>query len=311
MNVQRCIVLGDIFNSRKSQELSVLIAFKDILDMFYINGIELIAIDGNHDKVSGVSNESYLDPFTNFEFFDLRKEHTHTRTISDIEFHFVPFYEEQLFLQKFKEIKIQKDKKNVLCIHQGINGAVNNDRTLVQSDIKKSLFKGFDKVFSGHYHDRNGIYIGSICQNNYGEDDQKGFTILYDDLTTDFRQSKFKEFIKVNINLNENSQQQIDDIIYQFDANDLNVRFEFTGDQDKIDSIDTDKYKSLGFDVKKKNKDIENSLDIANNDEVVEFNDSQIIEEFNKFCQANNIVNNEIGLNYLKDKLNVDTRKYK
>src|SRR5690606_13354795 len=58
------ICLGDVFDSRKSQELSVLSAFNDILDIILRENKKMIVVPGNHDKVNYSSIQSFLDPFT-------------------------------------------------------------------------------------------------------------------------------------------------------------------------------------------------------------------------------------------------------
>ena len=66
-------------------------------------------------------------------------------------------------------------------------------------------FENHFKVFSGHYHDQQKIgnfyHIPSIQQNNYGEDSDKGFTVLFGDGSHELVKSDFKEYIKVQVDL--------------------------------------------------------------------------------------------------------------
>lgn len=61
------------------------------------------------------------------------------------------------------------------------------------------IFLPFDKVFVGHYHNRTVIpqtrieYIGASRQHNFGEDEEKGYTVLYTDGT--------HEFVKNRVNM--------------------------------------------------------------------------------------------------------------
>ena len=57
---------------------------------------------------------------------------------------------------------------------------MNNDGSSVESSIRPSLFKDWGLVLSGHYHDYqelsdNVVHLGSLTQNNFGEDENKGF----------------------------------------------------------------------------------------------------------------------------------------
>jgi exonuclease SbcD len=305
LEINKVILLGDVFQARKSQELSVLVFFIEILNMFKEANVELIAFPGNHDKVDLNSLDSYLDPFDNFPNFKLIRDYSCMCFVDKdiINIHLIPYFEDKLFLEKLNQCEPIKDERNVLLIHQGVTGAKNNDGSIVDSDIKLSMFKKFNAVFSGHYHDRNGIYIGSIAQNNFGEDTEKGFTVLYDDLSTKFIKSKFKEYHKVVIDLKKLNLKDIDKLAVQHMSSGNNIRFEFVGDKTAVDSIDIDKYRSLGIDVKRKNDDIDGSIEQAENDEVIEFNNTEIINQFGKFCESNGISDPAVGLKYLKKQL--------
>ena len=58
----------------------------------------------------------------------------------------------------------REDRHKVLYIHEGINGALS---TPAEKELPTHIFKPFDKVLVGHYHDRCAIpgtnieYIGS------------------------------------------------------------------------------------------------------------------------------------------------------
>ena len=68
-----------------------------------------------------------------------------------------------------------------------------------EKELPARIFSPFDKVFVGHYHNRTVIpgtgieYIGSSRQHNFGEDEEKGYTVLYTDGT--------HEFVKNRVNM--------------------------------------------------------------------------------------------------------------
>ena len=81
------------------------------------------------------------------------------------------------------------EPEHFLYIHEGINGALAQPS---EKELPARIFSPFDKVFVGHYHNRTVIpgtgieYIGSSRQHNFGEDEEKGYTVLYTDGTYEF-----------------------------------------------------------------------------------------------------------------------------
>lgn len=309
--IKNIIFVGDMFKQRKSQELIVLNTLLYILDLFKQNGITMYAIGGNHDKVNLSSADSYLDPFLSHESLFLCREATY------FDFGFpnislvvlIPFFEEELFIQKLNSLELPEDAKDVvLMMHQGVTGTKNNDGSEVNNSINQGLFKRFKKVFSGHYHNRSVVgkvnYIGSIAQNNFGEDIDKGFCVVYDDLSHEYIQTKFKKFLKHSVIVTGKSASEIEQEIMSLNDVNSNVRVEVVGDKSVLDSIQIDKLRSTGIDVRKKDQDIDLSIGMAMNDEVIEFDNEGIMVEFVKFCNENNL-DNKIGMKYLKKKLNV------
>ena len=119
----RVYVLGDVFDSRKSQTLDVLKAFEEILDIFKSHNVQCVMFPGNHDKTNYSSEHSFLDPY---------KHHPKFKLISDsnliiegendfkVNFHILPFFEESIWKESFKAIGTFKGEKNVLLTHIAI-----------------------------------------------------------------------------------------------------------------------------------------------------------------------------------------------
>ena len=309
LSVKYLLVAGDIFNSRKAQSEAVLNAFGQILDICTKNDVTLICISGNHDKCDNDKEDSFLTPFRNHPNFDLIHSYG-MRKINDICFHFLPYYNEVVYLDYLGKIieNLQPSCKNFLITHQGIEGVKNNDGTEVKSSIKKDLFQGFDKVLVGHYHQRGVLnknihYIGSICQNNYGEDQEKGFTIVYSNGAIEFKRSEFKVFEKIVIDQNL-SKKELNQLILDNKSENKNIRFEFITSTEDKSLIDIDFIKSQGIDVKIKRKDIEQTVDLAESGEKVQFTDTSIIAEFKIFCEKEEVQYQEFGEEMLNKVLN-------
>ena len=184
-DISEIAIGGDLFQSRASQTLDVLLAVHDALLEAEKRQIEIIIANGNHDKVNQEATYGYCHVFD---------QHKNVEVVDDCviaeypEFNlFVMAYfpENGSFTERLQNV-IQNDlsntKQNILYIHEGINGA------LAQSSDKElpaKLFEPFDKVLVGDYHNRTKIkgtaieYIGSSRQHNFGEDEEKGYTLLY------------------------------------------------------------------------------------------------------------------------------------
>ncbi len=300
--------LGDIFDSRKSQPQDVLTAFTDILDIFQDNKIKLIAIPGNHDKSVYSSSSSYLDPYFYHPAFELYSEFDYIDIQEDLRIHVAPFFVEEVWQDK-SVFDLLEGGKNVLFTHVGTTGSRNNDGSTVENCFNNKTFKGFDRVFSGHYHDTQEIYNGlfihtpSLFQSNFGENDNKGFTILYDDLSYEIHVADFPRFIKVKIDLDKIENKELARLTKDYTNNDNNVRFEFIGSENKLKSLKKDMFVDAGIEVKTVIKEVVESVELAETNEVVSFDKTGIVEEFKLFCEDNSYSVEE-GLIYLKTKLN-------
>jgi len=308
LKAKTVICLGDVFEARKAQSLEVLIAFLEILQMFKEADLTLIAIPGNHDKVDYTSENSYLDPFDSHSNFLLIKD-TKCIEVENLALHFIPFFsEDQIYGQYLKQIKVKEDKINILLTHIAVNGISNNDGRPVENELNKSLFKDFYSVLVGHYHNRSEIgknihYIGSIMPKNYGENAEKGFNILYEDGGGSFVNADFPIYSKINVNLDTLSKKEEELLLKNYSNSQDHIRFEITGDSSKIKSFDVNKFKSVGIDIKIKQKDIEEVIDLEQHNELIEYDKDSVLVEFDDFCVINEIPDKdkEIGLKYLNE----------
>lgn len=296
--IREVCCLGDVFDSRKAQTQEVLIAFSFILDLFNENSLSLRCVVGNHDKTNYTSNNSFLDPFNHHPALIL-----HSVSLSHKSETYMPYYSEDILLTKLQEDNIKKD--TVLFGHFAVTGSRNNDGSLVEGITAKDL-KKFKKVFLGHYHDTqepmsNVVHLPSLLQNNFGENDKKGFTVIYEDLSYDIIPTNSTKYIKQVIDLDKFSNKDIVKLIEQHKNSTDKVRFEFVGDESKLKSIDKSIYVDSGIDVKMKIKEVEDNTEF-DEVEMKEYDNTSIIEEFSLFCEDNSFSELE-GLKYLKSHL--------
>jgi len=229
----RCPIyfLGDFFTARESQNLETMMQAKEILlylkDEANNEKIDIVFISGNHDKVDLNEEKSYLSIFDWREYRENLKaddgefilfEELRVRDYPKVRILFLPYFREKddklknILMNEVPEL-ISKNKTNILLTHLAISGVKNNDGSLVSNGLKpKDFFKGFERVFVGHYHDEqkfdNIHYIGSSHQANHGEEiSDKGLTLVtvHEDgeIKTKKIQTYFPLYITVDVDFDE------------------------------------------------------------------------------------------------------------
>lgn len=315
LGITYAVHLGDFFQDRSQQDVERLMVIKMIIGMFRTEELKLLAISGNHDLKDLTSSLSYMSVYEhpNEEYFELFSAHDfmdfkHTRV------HFIPYYlETDGYPEQLKEaVKfIDPKKKNVLMTHIAVKGVRNNDGSIVdEGGIAVEAFKKFDKVFVGHYHNSSKIepniyYIGSAYQSNFGEtEEQKGFVVLYDDLTTKHIPSVFKKYKQLKVQAND--KKALDEIRKELKTVDpelYNIRVKILGNSNDIESLDISMLKDLGVSVKFENTS-ETVVDFDNVEdaEIITFNDKEILKNYVFYTKEFEftVQQRSEGLNYLK-----------
>ena len=192
-DIHTIVLGGDLFFSRSSQTLDVLLAVHDALLTARNMNIDVILANGNHDLVNQEAVRGYChiyDQHDNVLVID--EYHTLSNPEWSFMLHIIPYFpEDGSFTGKLNEVienELSTDKQNYLYIHEGINNALSRP---AENELPVHIFGDFDRVFVGHYHNRctvapNIEYIGSSRQHNFGEDEEKGYTVLYGDGTAEF-----------------------------------------------------------------------------------------------------------------------------
>ena len=302
---------GDIFDSRKSQPLSVLIAFTEILDKFEDKGVELYAIPGNHDKTDYDAVESYLDCFTGRHCFHLVREYDVVK-FENVHLHMLPFFSESgSYLERLKNCIPEKGVKNLMLTHVAVNGVKNNDGSKVDNSLNRAAFKNFDEILVGHYHDQSRIhnvnYIGSAFQHNYGERyDDKGFTFIYEDGSTEFEESSFKPYetwtCKVDEEFNSTILIELEQRAQEV-MNDCYLRIKFYGSEKDLIAIPKGTFEDLGVDIKLITDEVVENIGLAKDDSFNSWDDESIEAELKSFAKAEQLESlYNVAVNYLKTK---------
>jgi DNA repair exonuclease SbcCD nuclease subunit len=232
--------IGDFFDSRDKQSLKNLLFFKKFLRNLEKRRIKMYTISGNHDKLDHEYAGSYLSLFKDhpsiqcFEEEDcLEFEHFYAA--------FLPYFPEDGSYSErldnlIKSMENCVDKPRILLTHIAIDGIKNNDGSEVSNTLSQSRFKFFDCVYVGHYHKYSNLfvsrknliqYIGNLYQINHGEDQNKGFTIINEDLSTERVKTEFPHYYNFKVQANDN--QAISSLIEQHKNSENNVRITIQG----------------------------------------------------------------------------------
>jgi exonuclease SbcD len=298
---------GDWFTNRVGQNLQTLLRMKKIFEIVDSYGIDIVGIPGNHDKTDQDSESSYLDVFDNYKTFTLIRDKGYI-VKGNVFIGFLPYFTNSYGnrLDELEKISRSKNKaKNILVTHKSFNGVRNNDGSIVEDGIPVKRMKYWDKVLVGHYHDasiigKNIYYVGAAYQANYGEDREKGFTLIKSDGSLDFVQSKFKRYIKVKIDASDG--QAIENELDFYRGTEDNIRFIFQGNKTDIDQINLSKFTDEGIDCKFEADEINNEILNAEESEFTQMDSKKITKHFLDYCKLQGIESDKrkVGLKYLK-----------
>lgn len=203
-HIEYLIVGGDMWMSRSAQTLDTLLAVREsILKATKQYNLYVIVANGNHDLVNQEAILGYNHIFSDYESVEVIGEYTTIELSDELSLYVMSYFPENgSFIERLSDLQqnIDDQKKNVLYIHEGIRGGL---ATPSDDELPANIFKSFDSVLVGHYHNRKQIpgtkieYIGSSRQHNFGEDEEKGYTILYTDGSTQFIKNEVNQRYKV------------------------------------------------------------------------------------------------------------------
>jgi len=302
-NLNAIFHLSDIFNSRKAQSQQVLVdGFDSILDSLQANGIRMITFPGNHDKTSYDSRKSFLRPFKHHPSFSLYEEHTIVE-YDNLYVHLIPFFSNERYIQQLEKSRriaegSREGVKHILFTHIGVHGARMNNGQEVDG-IPHSYFEHFEKVFIGHYHDKQIFgkfnYIGASIQHNFGETPDKGLTVLYDDLSWETIVLDTPKYQSLQVDVSKLDQKSINEIIEEASKSDDRLRVVLIGDESQVKSVQKKALQDAGVKVEMKVNSVEKK---EIEDRVEPFSSSSLKQEFHNFCEKNGL-DVEEGLKYL------------
>lgn len=300
---------GDLFLSRAAQTLDILLAVHDVLLATAKKGIRVTIANGNHDKVAPESERGYCHIFDQHRNVVVANDYV-SLPIGDGQhalLHLIPYFpEDGSFTEKLQTVKTQaldSTKLNFLYLHEGINGALSQPS---EKELPANLFEGFDKVFVAHYHNRcvipktNVEYIGSSRQHNFGEDEMKGYTVLYNDGSTEFIQNKINLRYKVIDVDADQVDIHLTDLLDEMKA-DGHYRTKVRVHTTSVGASSIPKEKLLHAGASKVEIITEETeaADVSASSLFEKFDTHKIRETYEEFCREKEIAEVELGLSYL------------
>ncbi len=309
MDVKEIAIGGDLFFSRAAQTLDVLLAVHDALLTAAEHGIHITMANGNHDLVNQESERGYCHVFDQHPNVLVCDEYVSLPLGDDCRFvlHMMGYFPEDgsfcTRLDRLKEEALDPKRLNFLYIHEGINGALAqpNDK-----ELPAKIFEEFDKVFVGHYHNRTIIdktrieYIGSSRQHNFGEDEEKGYTVIYTDGSHEFIKNQANTRYRVIDVSAERAGLHLIDELREIDADGrYKVKVRVHAPQAAMKSVDKAALLAAGATKVELIADDEEMMEVAASSLFEKFDSHRIRETYEEFCREKQIDDVAIGLEYL------------
>lgn len=301
-NIDQLIVGGDLFQSRVGQTLAVLIAVYRALEIADASGIEVTLAEGNHDLVDQESLVGYCHIFGKHPHVYVVDDYVSIKFPEGPSIHVMSYFPENgSFIERLQLLSdtLHTDDYNILYCHEGIRGGMAKPS---DKEVPAEIFKAFDKVLVGHYHDRNVIsgtnieYIGASRQHNFGEDMAKGYTVVYSDGSTEFIQNQVNTRYRT---VEVESLEQAKNVLAEGVDEKTKIKLRLTCGSDVAATINKDALLELGASkvevVTEASASCSKSADFD-----VKYDKAGLKEEYTHFCKQKEIDNVQFGLDYLE-----------
>lgn len=186
-SITKMFVGGDVFTTRSAQSLYPMLMVEQCFHKAVSCGIEVNVAFGNHDCPVCGESHNWLDLYS--DIVNVGKTWLFYETGEKVLAMCSYYPEETMMPDLLKELDEWLDEHGysysdaIVYLHSGVHGALGDFD--VPNEIPQNLLTKYFRVLCAHYHNRTTIkdtnieYIGSSRAHNFGEDDQKGYTLLY------------------------------------------------------------------------------------------------------------------------------------
>lgn len=302
--IKNLFIGGDVFTTRNVQYLAPMLAVQTCLRKAAYQNIKTTIAFGNHDcpvygKMTNwcdlyayIAKVEIIDDFYVFPFEDM--------ALAMVSY----FSEESVLPVKLAELDdCLKEKhidfsKVILYLHAGVHGALGDFD--IPNEIPQEPLLKYGRVLCSHYHNRTKIkgtnieYIGSSRAHTFGEDEEKGYTVLYDNGSTKFIKNQVNvRYVTEDLDINKDLSEWKNNYGSLY-----NVRLRIHCKASEVETIDKDALFARGANkiefVTEKIKAIEQCQ--ANMEDKFDSMGLQI--EYKSFCNEKDI-DSRFGINYL------------
>lgn len=310
-DISEIVVGGDMFTERASQTLPVLLAVKKALDKAASKGISVTIAEGNHDIIDKEAFEGYNHLWKGLAYIDVVDTY---RILEWEDCDFVLavmsyFPENGSFLDWLEKARdeaivkhgVRSERDIILYIHEGIKGALGIDS---DNELPQEPFLDYKAVLCGHYHNRirlkgtNIQYIGSSRQHNFGEDEEKGYTILYSDGSTEFVKNQVNTRYKT-LDVGYEDIDELSDYFVEDEKANYKVRVKVHCTEQESKAFDKQKLLGFGFDKVEMVTMTQAPKETTAMAIEEKFDKCGIKKEYLNFCNEQDI-DSELGIKYLE-----------
>lgn len=308
-SIEDVFVGGDMFTSRSSQTLSTLTAVHKALKKAINQNLSITIAEGNHDKTNPEDTTGYNHLWSGMEgikVIDTYDIATWTG-VDTILLTLSYFPENGSFIEHLSsalEVALHTypdaTKENIiLYIHEGVHGALGDFD--IEGELPQESLMGFKAVLCGHYHNRTKIkgtnieYIGSSRQHNFGEDEEKGYTILYSDGSYEFVKNEVNtRYRTIDLDASE-----LDAFKFQKDDR-YKYRVKVRCNEQQAKVFDKQQLLDLGIHKVEVVAETMVSKEAAASGIQEKYDRQGIKKEYQNYCDENSI-DSELGIKYLED----------
>lgn len=301
--IKQIFIGGDVFTTRNVQYLAPVMSVMRCLERTTTKGIETTIAFGNHDcpvyggKDSWCDALSYVDGVTVIN--DFKVINLGDKLLAMIAY----FPEETMMEAKLQELDKYLAKFDygysdiILYIHSGVHGALGDFD--VPSEMPQEPLLKYHRVLCGHYHNRTTIadtnieYIGSSRAHNFGEDEDKGYTLLYPNGETLFVKNEVNaRYVTEDIELKD-----LSDWKNAYDER-YKVRLRIHCQAAEADTVDKTELLERGANKIEFVTEKLQAIEAGQSEMDEKFDNKNLQFEYQSFCKEKDI-NSRFGLEYL------------
>lgn len=300
--ITKMFIGGDVFTTRSAQSLYPMLVVGQCFHKAAAYGVKEINVAfGNHDCPVYGEDANWLDLYS--DIVNVGKKWVFEEMGEKVLAMCSYYPEETMMPDLLKSLDYWLSENGysssdaVVYLHSGVHGALGDFD--VPNEIPQNLLTKYFRVLCAHYHNRTVIegtdieYIGSSRAHNFGEDDKKGYTLLYPNGETLFVQNEVNtRYVTDDVTLDElGAWRKSYDDRYK-------IRLRIHCNASEVETIDRDSLMERGANkiefVTEKIQAIK--AEQSNIEEI--FDNKNLQMEYEAFCREK-VIDSRFGMNYL------------